>query len=77
MAREFSYLKNKVCMLLPLNKKTKETVTPIPEWYFSVQAISSITEYGSILGRINKRLLAEGYIIKDGKILPPPKNENT
>ena len=43
---------------------------------FSFESIKSLDELGSVLGRIRKRLLVEGYIIKDGKIIPPTKNEN-
>jgi len=35
---------------------------------FSDQTLASLKELGNTLERIHKRLVSEGYIIKDGKI---------
>jgi hypothetical protein len=51
-------------------KQDVSTVHP-SQWVFSEETVTSLSEYGSILGRICKRLVAEGYIIKDGKIFKP------
>lgn len=46
---------------------------------FSDQTLTSLKELGSILERIHKRLVSEGYTIKDGKIFkeidPVTQNE--
>ena len=37
------------------------------EKHFSDETIHSLGELGRVLGRIRKRLISEGYTIKDGK----------
>lgn len=37
------------------------------EYHFSDETIHSLGELGRVLGRIRKRLISEGYTIKDGK----------
>ena len=41
------------------------------DYLFSEETISSLSELGSIFEKIHKRLIKEGYIIKNGKILKP------
>ena len=38
---------------------------------FSKETIDSLRELGSVYARIRRRLLSEGYTIKDGKIIKP------
>lgn len=38
---------------------------------FSEEELKSISELGDVLRGIHKRLIKEGYIIKDGKITKP------
>lgn len=38
------------------------------EAYFTDETIQSLSELGAVLRSIHDRLIAEGYIIKDGKI---------
>lgn len=54
----------------PTTTKKEQMVLP-SQGVFSEETIASVSEYGSILGRIYKRLISEGYIIKDGKIFKP------
>ncbi len=37
----------------------------------SQETIDSLRELGSVYARIRRRLLSEGYTIKDGKIIKP------
>lgn len=46
-------------------KKTKQI--------FSDEDIASFVELGEVLKKIRRRLLSEGYIIKDGKIFKEGK----
>lgn len=46
---------------------------------FSSESIESLSELGLVLGRVRKRLIGEGFIIRDGKIFKPDSaktNEN-
>jgi len=58
-------------------KKTLDTKQAV--FSFSQETIDSLYELGNVYAKIRKRLLSEGYIIKDGKITPPKiqtQNEN-
>lgn len=57
--------------LLCSNKKPFRC--PSLDYKFSEETMDSFNELGAVLRRIHKRLISEGYIIKDGKII---KNEN-
>lgn len=46
-------------------KKKKQT--------FSDEDIAAFIELGEVLKKIRRRLLSEGYVIKDGKIYKPEK----
>ncbi len=39
---------------------------------FTDEDIQSFVELGEVLRKIHNRLLSEGYVIKDGKIIAPP-----
>ena len=50
-----------------------ESVQSPSHYKFSQETVDSFSELGSILLRIRKRLISEGYIVVDGKIT---RNEN-
>jgi len=41
------------------------------EYTFSQETIDSLSDLAETLQRIHNRLIAEGYIIKDGQIIKP------
>ncbi|PIR05507.1 hypothetical protein COV56_02715 [Candidatus Kuenenbacteria bacterium CG11_big_fil_rev_8_21_14_0_20_37_9] len=41
---------------------------------FSEEQISNFVGFGNTLKKIHKRLVSEGYKIKNGEIIPPQKN---
>ncbi len=43
---------------------------------FSQETVDSLYELGSVYAKIRRRLLSEGYIIKDGRIIPPKNKLN-
>ncbi len=43
---------------------------------FSKETIDSLKDLGEVLMRIHRRLISEGYIIKDGKIYKPNEQLN-
>ncbi|MBI2410852.1 MAG: hypothetical protein HYV32_03095 [Candidatus Kerfeldbacteria bacterium] len=43
---------------------------------FTEEQKNNFAGFAMILGRIHKRLIAEGYTIKDGKIIPPEVQSN-
>jgi len=53
-------------MITPTSS-AKSQITPL----FSKETIDSLRELGSVYARIRRRLLSEGYTIKDGKIIKP------
>ena len=44
---------------------------------FSPETIQSLHELGAALRKIHNRLISEGYVIRDGKIIPPSQLSNT
>ena len=56
-----------------MNKKNLESGDqPKEEAYFSDETMQGLRELGSVLEPIYRRLIAEGYVIKNGKILKVP-----
>lgn len=53
-------------MITPANSVKLQT-----EPLFSQETLDSLRELGSVYARIRRRLLSEGYVIKDGKIFKP------
>ena len=43
----------------------------------SQETIKSLHELGAIFRRIHRRLISEGYIIRDGNIIPPVSNDKS
>jgi hypothetical protein len=37
----------------------------------SAETVKSLQELGEVYRRIHRRLVSEGYVIRDGKIIPP------
>ena len=62
----------------------KETPIPQPEYFpkprknpLSPETIRSLQELGRLFREIHRELVAEGYVIRDGKIIKPgPENTN-
>lgn len=53
---------------------SKKTLSQKPIVFsFSQETVDSLYELGNVYAKIRARLLSEGYIIKDGKIIPPKK----
>ena len=52
------------------NSKMKR-VKNNPTTIFTDEDIQSFVELGEVLRKIHNRLLSEGYVIKDGKIIAP------
>ena len=59
---------------------SKKTLSQKPIVFsFSQETVDSLYALGNVYAKIRRRLLSEGYIIKDGKIIPPKiktQNEN-
>ena len=41
----------------------------------SQETVLALHELGDVLRQIHRRLISEGYIIRDGNIIPPASNE--
>jgi hypothetical protein len=39
---------------------------------FTDETMQSLEDLGSVFRRIHNRLMSEGWILKDGKLIPPP-----
>ncbi len=50
-------------------KKTLATKQAV--FVFSQETVDSLNQLGNVYAKIRARLLSEGYMIKDGKIIPP------
>jgi hypothetical protein len=55
--------------------KLESTHPPKEGPYLSDETIQALRELGAVLEPIYKRLIAEGYVIKNGKILKMPTIE--
>lgn len=56
-------------------KKLASTYQPEEGPYLSDETIQALRELGAVLEPIYRRLIAEGYVIKNGKILKVPTIE--
>jgi hypothetical protein len=56
------------------NKDLASEPEPQP---LSMEAIHSLQELGGVLKQIHLRLLSEGYIIRNGKILKPDSSDSS
>jgi len=65
--------------LLNKNLDHRNTETAAGFQDMTEREIQSAVGLGEVLKRIHQRLIAEGYIVKDGEIVPPSGNdaENT
>lgn len=55
---------------------TPETATKSSHQPLSQETIRGLQELGEVFRQIHKRLVSEGYVIRDGKITKPGSNEN-
>ena len=46
------------------------------EAHFSDETIAALREFGDVLEPIYRRLIAEGYVIRDGRIVSEPTIEH-
>ncbi|HEV2693368.1 MAG TPA: hypothetical protein VG347_10780 [Verrucomicrobiae bacterium] len=55
---------------------TNKNVAPnLPSQPLSQETIRSLQELGEVYRQIHRRLVSEGYIIRDGKIFKPGVND--
>lgn len=52
------------------NVASKEAFQPLRG-----ETVHALQEFGDVLRQIHKRLVSEGYIIKDGKMFKPESND--
>lgn len=53
------------------NENISETGTAHNEPHFSEETLASLRDLGEVIRKIHNRLVSEGYVIANGKILKP------
>jgi len=54
----------------------EESVSEPVNQPLSQETVQALQELGDIYRQIHRRLISEGYVIKDGKIFPPEPKDN-
>jgi hypothetical protein len=54
----------------------KEAASELNTQPLSQETVQALRELGEIYRQILRRLVSEGYVIKDGKIFPPEPKDN-
>jgi hypothetical protein len=61
-----------------MNTSPTNNQTPTKQAYqpLSEETVQSVLELGDLLRQIHRRLLSEGYVIRNGQILKPDNTNN-